>query len=159
MFIQRLWNRFAAPFQLLYWRMSLSHAEGAKLLIEHDGKLLMIRETYGPQHWTFPGGRLKKEEAPTDTARRKAMEEVGITLTNPHYLGSYFHTRQYKKDAICVYYEKVTSSSCTPNDSTVAEAGWFTPEEITHLTHSDSVDDALELFRRHTGRSNALPRT
>ena len=36
------------------------------------------------------------------SANRKAMEEVGITLKNPRYLGSYFHTRQYKKDAICV---------------------------------------------------------
>lgn len=152
MLLRRLWNKATAPFQLLYWQMTLPEAEGAKVLVEYKGTFLMIRETIGPQHWTFPGGRMRTYETPEDTARRKADEEVGIDIRNPIYLGSYFHTRQYKKDAICVYLTKARNPEYKANSSNVAEAGWFSLEEIAQLTpRSESVDDALELYRRHKG--------
>ncbi|MDB5189671.1 MAG: hypothetical protein JWL82_628 [Parcubacteria group bacterium] len=148
MFIRRVWNRATAPFQLLYWQMTLPQAEGVKLLIECDEKFLMIRETYGPQHWTFPGGRMKHHETPEDAARRKAKEEVGVTLGDTEYLGSYFHTRQYKRDAICVFCAKTESFEHTPSTTNVAESAWFTLEEMDTLERSESVDDALELYHR-----------
>lgn len=145
-----MWNKATAPFQLLYWQVTLPQAEGAKVLIEHEGKFLMIREIFGQKHWTFPGGRMKKYETPEDTARRKAQEEVGVAIRNPVYLGSYFHTRQYKKDAICVYLAHAESTAHAPNDSSVAESGWFSLEEIAQLSpRSESVEDSVELYRRH----------
>lgn len=148
--IRRLLNRVTAPFQLLYWQMTLPEAEGAKLLIEHNGTFLMIREAVGSQHWTFPGGRLRVGETPEDTARRKAKEEVGIELGNVQYLGSYFHTRQYKRDAICVYYARTKTPSFKFNTSSIVEGKWFTLEEMETLTpRSESVEDAVELYRRH----------
>lgn len=152
MLIRRIWNKVTAPFQLMYWQFTLPQAEGAKLLIANNKKFLMIRETYGQQHWTFPGGRMKKYETPESAARRKAQEEVGITIKNPQYLGSYFHTRQYKKDAICVYLARTQSSDYKINTSNVAEARWFTLEEMTTLTpRSESVEDVIELYRRQKG--------
>jgi ADP-ribose pyrophosphatase YjhB (NUDIX family) len=151
MLIRRIWNRATAPFQLLYWQVTLPEAEGAKLLIEHRGKFLMIREAYGAKHWTLPGGRMKQGETPEDTARRKAQEEVGMMLRNPEYLGSYFHTRQYKKDAICVYHAKVKTPEHRANTSDIIESGWYTLDEIAALPRSESVDDAIELYRRHHG--------
>lgn len=153
MVIKRIWSRVKAPFELFYWRMTLPLAQGVKLLIEHEGKFLMIRETLGKQHWTFPGGRMKDWETPEIAARRKAREEVGVTLTYPTYIGSYFHTRQYKKDAIGVFYEKVPSSDYRIHDSSIIEANWFTLLEMERLEHSESVEDVIELFRR--SRTNA----
>ncbi len=150
MLIRRIWNRATAPFQLLFWQITLPEAEGAKLLIECDARFLMIREAYGSQHWTFPGGRMKNYETPEDAARRKSLEEVGITLRNPHYLGSYFHTRQYKKDAICVYLAQAKHFEHKVNTSDIVESGWYTLDEIEHLTpRSESVEDVLELYRRY----------
>ncbi len=152
MLIRRLWNKATAPFQLLYWQITLPEAEGAKLLIEHEDRFLLIRETFGQKHWTFPGGRMKRYETPEETARRKSIEEVGLAIRNFTYLGSYFHTRQYKKDAICVYFAKVRSAAHAVNASDIAESDWFTLEEIAQLSpRSESVDDVLELYRRHTG--------
>src|SRR6266403_474054 len=145
MLLHRIWNKLTAPFQLLYWQITLPNAEGAKLLIENDSAFLMIRETYGQEHWTFPGGRMKKYETPEDTARRKGKEEVGIAIRNLQYLGSYFHTRQYKKDAICVYYAHVGSKEHMVNDSSVAESRWYSLSEIEILTpRSESVEDVIE---------------
>jgi ADP-ribose pyrophosphatase YjhB (NUDIX family) len=152
MHLRRIWNRMTAPFQLIYWQLTLPEAEGVKLLIECNDKFLMIRETYGPKHWTFPGGRMRRYELPEDAAIRKAQEEVGITLYTPAYLGSYFHTRQYKRDAICVYHSCVTTTEHHPDTSIVVESGWFAREDMETLVSSDSVDDAMELYGRHTGQ-------
>lgn len=152
MFLKRLSTRAIAPFQLFYWRMTMPAAEGAKVLIEHDTKYLLIRETYGAKHWTLPGGRSRKDEEAVETARRKVHDEVGIDLVNPVFLGSYFHTRQHKRDVICAYYAKVSSPAFQINPNTISEARWFSREELASLTQSPSVADVFELFE------NAVPR-
>lgn len=149
MFLKRLSNRVKAPFQLLYWRVAMPEAEGAKLLIEHDGKYLLIRETFGQKHWTFPGGRSRKNEQPEETARRKATEEVGITLVDLTPLGSYFHTRQHKRDVICAFYAQVDSPAFQINPNTISEARWYTREELASLPQSESIADVLALYPEH----------
>lgn len=137
-----------APFQLLYWRVAGPQGEGAKLLIEHEGKFLLIREAVGQTHWTLPGGRSKAGETPEETARRKAKEEAGVKLESLAPLGSYFHTRQHKNDVIAAFHGKVQSYDLHPDSNLIAEAGWFTLEEIRNLTKSESVDDVLELYTK-----------
>lgn len=146
MFLKRLQTRAIAPFQLLYWRITMPEAEGAKVLIEHNGRYLLIREPFGTQHWTFPGGRSRKGEDPEATATRKVREEVGIRLAKLTSLGSYFHTRQHKRDVICAYYGTVDSPAFQINPNTISEARWFSREEMASLTQSESVADVLELY-------------
>ena len=50
-----------------------------------DGRILLIRHSYGPDNWYFPGGGAGKNEAPEDAARRELREEcncdiAGLTL-------------------------------------------------------------------------------
>ena len=146
MLIKRLSTRVIAPFQLLYWRLTMPQAGGAKVLIEYAGKYLLIRETYGAKHWTLPGGRSRQGEEATETATRKVHDEVGIDLLNPKTLGSYFHTRQHKRDVICAYYTKVDSPAFQINPNTIEEARWFSREELASLTQSPSVADVFELY-------------
>jgi 8-oxo-dGTP diphosphatase len=146
MFIKRLSTRMFAPFQLLYWRVAMPEAEGAKVLIEYAGKYLLIREIYGAKHWTLPGGRSRKGEEATETAKRKVHDEVGINLSNPKSLGSYFHTRQHKRDVVCAYYAHVDSPEFQINPNTIGEARWFSREELASLTQSPSVADVFELY-------------
>lgn len=152
MFLKRMTNRVLAPFQLFYWRVATPQAEGAKVLIEHAGKYLLIRETVGQKQWTLPGGRTKSGEEPEVTARRKAQEEAGIAVGDLVPLGSYFHTRQGKKDVICAYYAEVSSPLYKVNPTTTAEAGWYTTAEIALLGRSESVDDVLELYTKYQGQ-------
>ncbi|MES2994548.1 MAG: NUDIX hydrolase [Patescibacteria group bacterium] len=149
MFLKRLSNRVLAPFQLLYWRMAAPQAEGAKVLIKQGENFLLIRETYGPKHWTLPGGRSRKDEEPLETAKRKVREEVGIELSVLIPLGSYFHTRQHKKDVICAYLAHVGTQAFQINPNTVGEAHWFSVEELASLEQSESVDDVLELYHKY----------
>lgn len=51
-----------------------------KAFIVRDGRLLMLREAYGPQLWELPGGRIDvgEERAPHEAIlRRELREELG----------------------------------------------------------------------------------
>ncbi|MXO87020.1 NUDIX domain-containing protein [Altererythrobacter aurantiacus] len=42
-----------------------------------EGKLLLIRQSYGAGHWTLPGGGMRKDEEAEAAARRELREETG----------------------------------------------------------------------------------
>jgi 8-oxo-dGTP pyrophosphatase MutT (NUDIX family) len=49
-----------------------------KLFLEHEGKLLILKDSYG--HWDLPGGRIKKHEFDVNLDQvvlRKVSEELG----------------------------------------------------------------------------------
>ncbi|MCC7012022.1 MAG: NUDIX domain-containing protein [Planctomycetes bacterium] len=51
-----------------------------KAFIVREGRLLMLRESFGPRAWELPGGRIDVGEervAPTDVLRRELREELG----------------------------------------------------------------------------------
>jgi 8-oxo-dGTP diphosphatase len=147
---KELFHRIVAPIDLWIWRTFEPRAEGAKALIECNGSFLMIRNTYGARHWTFPGGRKRKRETPEEAATREVKEEVGITITDWTPLGSYFHTRQHKKDTIYSVYAKVSSFDHKIDRGEVGDSGWFTLDEIRELDSvSESVEDVLTLYRKH----------
>lgn len=54
---------------------------GAAVVLEHDGKILLVRHTYGHRHlWYLPGGSCKRNEEPLATAERELFEEVGVRV-------------------------------------------------------------------------------
>lgn len=108
----------------------------------------MIRQTYGKQHWTFPGGSLHRNESPEDTVRREVEEEVGITLANPVLLGSYSHTRQYKRDTVYCFYGQAEQDAFRVDPVEVAEAAWF-PVDALPSPALPMVGYMLQLYRQH----------
>jgi colanic acid biosynthesis protein WcaH len=60
--------------------------------IVHDGRVLLVRRGDKPAlgEWWLPGGRVHKGERMIDTARRKALEEVGMDC----FVGPLVHTAE-----------------------------------------------------------------
>ena len=60
-------------------RIAPCHTVGALALIEHDGRLLMLRQRHR-KGWTFPGGLINRGERAEQAVEREVIEETGLRV-------------------------------------------------------------------------------
>src|SRR3954470_4208287 len=70
-------NPFLFPLVLLYWHLVRPATTGVVVAVCCRGQVLLVRHSYGFQHWTLPGGGWKRGETLGDAARREVREELG----------------------------------------------------------------------------------
>ena len=58
----------------------IHNSRRSRVLVIHDGSVLLIRSDFGSRHWTLPGGGIKSSETPEVGAQRELHEEVGIEV-------------------------------------------------------------------------------
>ncbi|MBD0370087.1 MAG: NUDIX domain-containing protein [Pyrinomonadaceae bacterium] len=136
----------------VYWFLFRPQLYGVKCLIEFDGRILMIRNTYGDMHWTFPGGGFKRNETPEMAAMREVSEEVGISLSVLRPLGEYTSRDEFKRDTVKCYAGRVTTPDFEIERNEIYEAAWFAWAELPQPLASDARR-VIELYRNAEGRS------
>ena len=63
---------------------------GACALFDDDGRVLLVRHTYGRLNWELPGGGAEPGEAPDETAIREICEETGLEVEIERLTGAYY---------------------------------------------------------------------
>lgn len=122
----------------VYWFVFRPQIRGVKCLIEFEGKVLMIRNTYGRMRWTFPGGGYKRNESAESAVRREVMEEVGIALTRLTPIGEYTSTEGYKRDTVKCYRAESSTASFEIERNEIYEAAWFAWDNLPVELASDA---------------------
>lgn len=72
------------------WRQ-ISGTTGAGVSIigrDFEGQVLLVRHSYGPEGWYFPGGGVGRKELPEDAARRELLEETGCKIGGLKLVGT-----------------------------------------------------------------------
>ncbi len=115
-------------------------------MVIQDGRWLMIRNTYGHRHWTFPGGGVQRGESVEAAVRREVSEEVGIELGAVRSIGSYFTTRNRCRDTVACFVADVRSAAAVADGVEVGEVAWVDPERLP-VPYSPAVDDVIALLR------------
>lgn len=138
-------------FQLLYkvaYRLSLCvwyifrpSSYGVYISVWHDGKILVIRNSYKTEY-TFPSGGIKRGESEEDAAARELLEEVNIQ-TWPDlllFVGRFRGSHEFKKDT-GTFFEMVCSAppKIKVDDREVVTAEFLTPTEALGLDLSPFV--------------------
>ena len=54
-----------------------------------EGRILLVRHSYGPNAWYFPGGGIRKGEAPEEAAGRELKEETGCECDGVFLVGQF----------------------------------------------------------------------
>ena len=65
---------------------------GACVLFDADGRVLLVRHTYGRLNWEVPGGGAEPDESPDETAIREIREETGLDVALERLTGVYYET-------------------------------------------------------------------
>lgn len=62
--------------------------EGVSVIArDFDGQILLVRHSYGPQGWYFPGGGIGRKETPEQAAHRELREETDCAIDGLKLLG------------------------------------------------------------------------
>ncbi|HEX3244891.1 MAG TPA: NUDIX hydrolase [Chloroflexota bacterium] len=62
----------------------------AAVIFDAQGRVLLVKHTYGMLNWELPGGFAEADESPVDTATREVREETGLTVTASRLTGVYY---------------------------------------------------------------------
>jgi 8-oxo-dGTP pyrophosphatase MutT (NUDIX family) len=131
----------------LYWFLFRPRTYGALCILACEDHILLIRQTYGDQVWTLPGGHLAKGETPEAAMRREVQEEVGVTVSRVQYLGQFVSTRAYNVDTVHVFTAPVPSQAYTLDRGEILEARWFARKALPQVC--ESARTALTLWHTH----------
>src|SRR5215467_3975343 len=67
-------------------------------IFDAQGRILCVRQNYGPRKWTLPGGKMEAGESPFETCVREVKEESGYYVEIEHLIGVY--STPYKDDLV-----------------------------------------------------------
>ncbi len=129
-FLVHLWYKIINPFRIAFWFITRPRTRAVKCLIEHNGKFVLVRHTYGHKQWTTPGGGVDKNESSEEAVRREMKEELGLELGDVKLVGSYVNVKNFKTDDIEIFYTKVTEPKVHTDEIEIKEFGWFAPHEL-----------------------------
>lgn len=148
MTLKRLFYKIANPILRIYRFIFRPKTYGVKVILRCGGKFLLIRNSYGKKHWTFPGGGIKSGEAPEAAARRELFEEVGVQVPTLKYLGEYHSERYYKKDTVHCYFSETLNFEHQIDNDEVEEAQWFFLPDIPP-NRSPAVQTMIDLMNKN----------
>ncbi|MCE9541106.1 NUDIX domain-containing protein, partial [Candidatus Kaiserbacteria bacterium] len=111
-------------------------AQGVRLIIVDDRRVLLVSHWYAPWAWTLPGGGVDGEETVDEAAKREALEETGLNVKSIAGEIGVYTGPMGKHDLVTVLYtgDFDGSLSLTPNFEIMARS-WFAidalPKEIS----------------------------
>jgi len=107
------------------------------MVVERDGKLLIIERRIFPLTYAFPAGHVDEGEAYEHAAVRELKEEVGLDAKKVELIaegrvenpcsrpdGTWHNWKVYKIEAV---------GEVKRSEEETKQAGWFTKEEIRNL--------------------------
>lgn len=116
------------------------------LVLDGDGRVLLIKHTYLPG-WYMPGGGIERGETAETALARELVEEAGVRMTGRARLVS-FHSNHIKfpGDHVLIYRVDAWEHCEATSRGEIEETGWFAPDalpaDITSATRR-RIEEAL----------------
>lgn len=109
----------------LWWRTLRPTVHGCRVVaLDNRGRVLLIRQSYGPRHWLAPGGSVDRGEDPVATASRELAEETGCTLIAARKVAQLLERPMGAYNVVHVVVGR-SRGPVVPDRREVDEAAWF----------------------------------
>ncbi|MCM3626762.1 NUDIX hydrolase [Paenibacillus glycanilyticus] len=70
--------------------MSKKPVGAAAVIMDSEGRILLVKHNYGKYNWEVPGGLSELNESAEETAKREVFEETGLEVTVGRLTGVYY---------------------------------------------------------------------
>lgn len=106
----------------------------AGVLVEREGKVLLVRRNAGPRRgtWSFPAGFVEFDEHPAETAVRECREETGLEVELTGILDVIGPEPAGAANIVIVYRARIVGGELRAGDD-ADQVGFFAPEELPPL--------------------------
>lgn len=93
------------------------------------GEMLMLRHSYGPPVWAFPGGGIDTGETPEDAAIREVREELGMVLEQVEHVATLTEEISGSTHTAHVF-SAVSEAPPRPDRREIVEAEYFPVNQL-----------------------------
>lgn len=144
--VHRAVLRLAHTLRRLWWKVRRPRLEAVSVVAtDLEGRLLLIRLSYGTGTWSFPTGGVERGEAPATAARREFAEETGCTAHGLDLLGVQEGQLHGATNRVHVFAAKVSDHPVADRRE-VLEARFFPTHSLPEPL-SKATRQRLELWR------------
>ena len=110
---------------------------GAAVIIEQDGKLLLLQRAHEPWigSWMIPAGYVEADEDPMDAAKREVLEETGLNVELGDLVKTYYFDDDPRGNGVAFVYKAAKVIGEISLNGEATNAGYFGYDEIpSYLT-------------------------
>lgn len=131
----------------VYWSVRRPHKRGALVAMFHEGKILLVRNSY-VSYYSLPGGYVRKSETAKEAALRELAEEVGVNVA-PEDLEPALEDKNVwhgKRDQVEIFVLKLQGEPprVQIDNREVIAAEWFTTARALSLNLFPPIRQLLE---------------
>lgn len=135
---------------------------GVGVLIEHEGRLLLIKRGHPPHQgqWALPSGFIEADESVEHAAVREAREETHLEIELDELFGVYSFPEGPPRSGLIIFYlARPTNPADLRAGDDASDARFFAPAElpvVAFRTHREVLARWL-LARQAPGQAPAVP--
>lgn len=137
-----------------YWSVRRPSTHGALVAVWHDGKLLLVKNSYR-RHYTLPGGYVRPSESAAQAAQRELLEEVRlrVPLERLREVYSRVHPFENRQDKVTIVEVEVDEPPRFDVDNReVVWAGFESPQQVLRRPIVPHLEEYLR--ERESGAAN-----
>jgi ADP-ribose pyrophosphatase YjhB (NUDIX family) len=99
----------------------------ALVFIEREGGILLVKQDYGSQYWSLPGGKMEPGESIDQAAIREVKEETGLDIRLKRVVGLYSKPGE---NGLAICFEAEQVGGVLTADHEIVECGYFAPNSL-----------------------------
>ena len=115
----------------VYWRIFKPDNHGALVAMWHEGKILLVKNSY-VKYYSLPVGNVRAGESAMEAAIRELQEEIGLHVEMSQLKVALDHTHQWqgRSDHVVIFQLEVDEEPNIQVDNReVVRAEWLLPEQ------------------------------
>ncbi|MEE9384844.1 MAG: NUDIX hydrolase [Nannocystaceae bacterium] len=120
----------------VYWAIRRPRTHGALVAVWHDGKILLVRNSYH-DYYSLPGGYVRTGESGLEAAKRELKEEIGLDLSGDQLhrsldLEHIWESKRERLELFCMECDRAPTIEVDGRE--VLSAEYFEPERALKLS-------------------------
>jgi 8-oxo-dGTP diphosphatase len=123
----------------------------AAIILDSEGRILLVKHSYGKCNWDLPGGKSEENESAQETARREVLEEIGLNVEIGQLTGVYYDPNNDMHHFVFIA-SNVNQREPEPSSPEILECRYCSihdlPKPISNFTYK-RIQDALNHDSQH----------